>query len=267
MKLPILLSFLAPILALVTSCSFFNQNETQSVQLTPQQVKSTKRFHKEYVIAPGDRLEVLVVQNPGVSRTVQIRPDGKLSLPLLGDVSAAGLTFTQLDHKVTNLFSPRLKDPEVNILAVEVRSPMVYIIGDVPSPLPVELRRASTAAQAIGSAGGFRREASQKGVTLIRLDEAGHLVATNIGNLVEGKNGTLLSLQQVRLQADDIIYVPEGGRSQARRFIDDFINLPLSGVNSLLGTYTNFLLVDSITTQNQLLNDQQEFFQQNTNQP
>lgn len=227
--------------------------EQKIVELTPYQVKSTKRFEKQYVIAPGDTIEVYVAQNPGVSRQTQVRPDGKISLPLLGDIHAAGKTFPGLASVLTQAYSGRLKDPEVNVIAVDVQSPMVYVIGDVTAPQPVSLRQARTAAHAIGATGGFRREAAPQEVALIRLEEDGRLVATTIGNLTEGDSGILLSLQQVSLKADDIIYVPEGKRSKARRFIDDFINLPLSGINSMLSIYTNYLLTDSINTQNKIL--------------
>jgi len=212
-----------------------------------QVIVSEKRFRKEYVFGVGDQLEVLVRKVPEASRTVTIRPDGFVTLPLIDTVKAAGLTAPELKVALTEALGHRLVAPEVNVIAVQTRPPTVYVSGDVNAPIPVPLRTASTAMQAITAAGGFRRSAATRSVYVIRLGEDGHLNAIPVTPAVKGQVGSYLALGEVPLQADDIIFVPESRRSQVTRFIDDMINRPLQGVNSMLSIYFNFKLIEAYT--------------------
>src|SRR5437762_2693728 len=108
---------------------------------SPKIIESEARYHKEYLISPGDRLDIDVrgLQTSRLDQGVLVRPDGFISLPLLKDVKAAGLTFPQLDAKLTALFSQRLVNPEVTVIAKSVREPTVYVLGEVNTPRPVPL--------------------------------------------------------------------------------------------------------------------------------
>src|SRR5207302_6366962 len=127
------------------------------VPVLQEVVQSSIRFRKEYVLAPGDQIEVVVRRVSEVSRAVFIRPDGLFSLPLLQDVPAAGLTPRELSIKLKELFSARLLDPEINVIPMQVRQPVVYVVGDVNNVVATPFRDAPTAIQAITLAGGFRR--------------------------------------------------------------------------------------------------------------
>jgi polysaccharide export outer membrane protein len=207
----------------------------------PQTVRSAARFEKEYVLGVEDQIEVVVQRVPEVSRQVVIRSDGRISLPLLDDVPAAGLTFRQLDARLTELFAARLVSPEVSVIAVRLRQPVVYVAGEVNNPMAVALTDATTAAQAIVRAGGFRRSADTELVTIVRLRDDGYLEAIAAGGQIEGDAGRFMGLQMAPLQADDIIIVPESGRSQFSRFLEDFVNRPLIGLTSVFGTYVNWI--------------------------
>lgn len=230
---------------LFTSCVSPRARISQ-VPVEPQIVQSEARFRKEYLLAPGDQVEVTVLRVTEVSRTVVIRPDGFISLPAINDVEAAGLTVNELRTKLTELLSARLVNPEVAVIAAQVRQPMVYVQGEVNAPAAVSLRTAPTAMQAIASAGGFRRSAANRDVAIIRLNDDGYLRAIRINAAIHGQPGPYMGLESALLQPDDVIFVPESGRSQFIRLVDDFVNHPVQGINSLVGTYLNFKLIQVV---------------------
>lgn len=215
----------------------------EEVTIEPEVTESLRRFERVYALSPGDAVDVLVRGNDAVSRSVVIRPDGFLSLPLLGDVRAEGRAVPELTEELTVLFSERLRDPEVTVIATQVREPMVYVLGEVQQPQPVPHRSAHTAAQAISVCGGFNLTAHKRAVAIIRLTEEGHLRAYTIPVEIEGKPAPYLVLQGKLLQPDDIVYVPPSDIAQVNRFIDDHINKPLSGVNSVLSPAANFFFI------------------------
>jgi polysaccharide export outer membrane protein len=217
------------------------------VPVEPRVIQSATRFHKEYILAPGDQIEVMVRGVPEVSRIVVIRPDGNTSLPLFGEVKVAGLTASEVDIKLTELFSMRLVNPEVTVIASQVHQPMVYVTGDVNNSTVVPLANASTAMQAIAFAGGLRRSAASRDVAIIRLMEDGYLRAIPVDLAIRGQPGPYLALGGAFLQADDIVFVPENGRSQLSRFLDDIVNRPLVGINSVIQLYVNFKFIQELT--------------------
>lgn len=149
-----------------------------------------------------------------------------ISLPMLQDVPAAGLTARELAEDLRSRFSRRLLNPEVAVIPLQVRQPTVFVLGDVKVPAAVPYRSAQTALQAIGMAGGFQRSGAEADVTIIRLSRDGHLEAIPVDVAADGQPGPYLSLARVVLQPDDVIFVPEHGRSQVVRFIDDLIMRP-----------------------------------------
>jgi polysaccharide export outer membrane protein len=214
-----------------------------------QILKSETRFTKQYVLAPADQIEIVVRGVPEVSRTVVIRPDGHISLPLLDDVMAAGMTTGELDAKLTELFSARLVNPEVTIIGAQLRQPMIYVIGDANNTAAIPWRNAPTAVQALAAAGGLRRSAAARQVALLRLSEDGYLQVMPISGDgdAKGQATPYLSMRTTLLQPDDILFIPESGRSQFARFVQDFVAQPLLGINSVVGTYLNFKFVEAVT--------------------
>ncbi|HEX4780913.1 MAG TPA: polysaccharide biosynthesis/export family protein [Usitatibacter sp.] len=198
--------------------------ETHKVQAPPEVIRSSVRFQKEYLLFPGDQVEVAVWHNTDVSRTVTIRPDGYITLPLLQEVQAAGLTPKELAQSITKAYSARLLNPEVTVLPMQVRQPTVYVLGDVKNPGGFPARNAVTAAQAIALAGGSLRSGGESDATLIRLADDGYLDATVIGGRFSvSQVGPYESLAMVMLKPDDIIFIPETGRAQALRLLSDLL--------------------------------------------
>jgi polysaccharide export outer membrane protein len=218
----------------------------QAIRIEPEVMQSATRVRKEYVLGPGDEIDIVVRRTPEVSRPVAVRPDGYVTLPLFDDVMAAGLTPSELDAKLTELFAGRLRDPEVSVIATKVREPVVYVIGEVKNPAVLALRDAPTAMQAIALAGGLSRSAARNDVAVIRVGEDGYIRAHVAGVKAGGQPGPYMALATLPLQADDFVFVPEGGRSQVARFINEMIVQPLQPINLGLAIAANVRIVQQL---------------------
>ena len=216
--------------ALLAGCTA-NYAEPPRRSVPPEVLQSSLKFQKEYLLAVGDQLEVVVWRVPEASRVVVVRSDGNISLPLVQDVQALGLSPRELAAKITEGLSGRLLSPQVSVLPQNVRQPMVYVLGDVNTPAAYPLRGATSALQALALAGGVRRSGSEQDVSLIRLAADGHLQAIPLTtHNLEGQPAPYMNLAGMVLQPDDIVFVPEGGRSQVSRFLDDIVLKPLQTV-------------------------------------
>lgn len=225
------------------SCVSAGTKDTLAVE--PEVLQSLTRYEKAYVLGPGDEINVSVYRNPELSRVSIVRSDGFISIPLLDDVKAAGYTVPELDLRLTERLSTRLVNPEVTVAVTNPREAMVYVFGEVGVATAVPFRQARTAAQAIAMAAGFNVSANRSHVAIIRLDEEGRLRAY-VAEDLSGQPGFYMALQNMHLQPDDLIVVPESTRSQFVRFIQDFLNTPLSGINQALGPYFQFKLISVI---------------------
>jgi len=121
-----------------------------------------------FVIGPEDVLDISVWREPTVSRTVPVRLDGKISLPLLNDIQAAGFTPMQLANTITEKLKKYLTNPQVTVTVTAINSQMVFAVGEVNRPGPIRLLPGMTALQAIASAGGLSQFANQKRAYVLR---------------------------------------------------------------------------------------------------
>jgi polysaccharide export outer membrane protein len=124
-----------------------------------------------YRIGPEDVLQVSVWNNEAMSRTAPVRPDGKISLPLLNDVQAAGLTPMELREQLMGGLAEYMPHPEVSVVVTEVRSFKVAVIGQVPKPDRYELKSAATVMDVLAMAGGFTEYASRSRIVVIRASD------------------------------------------------------------------------------------------------
>jgi polysaccharide biosynthesis/export protein len=122
----------------------------------------------EYVIGPEDVLDVAVWNSPEISRTVPVRPDGKISLPLLNDVQAAGLTPMQLREALGTALTNYIPSPTVSVIVREVHSVKVTVIGEVKTPGRYELKSRSTVLDVLAIAGGLSQYASRSRIVVLR---------------------------------------------------------------------------------------------------
>lgn len=123
-----------------------------------------------YRIGPEDLLQVSVWNNEALSRTVPVRPDGMISLPLVNDVQAAGLTPMELRDFLMKRLAEFVPAPEVSVIIAEVRSLKVSVIGEVPKPGRYDMKSWATVIDALAMAGGFNEYASRSRVVVLRAE-------------------------------------------------------------------------------------------------
>lgn len=222
----------------------------QQTTVAPEVAIAKTRYRKQYVLAAGDQVDIVVLNHPAVSRSCTIRPDGYISLPLLDDVKTAGLTPLELRQVLTDGLAQRLREPEVTVIPTSLRPPAVYVLGEVLKPVVVTLREAPTAADAIGHAGGFTPIAAYRGVVIIRTREDGTCLGMKIetGKL-HGQAGPFLALSGVRLEADDIVFVPRSQIGQLGLYLDQYVNKILMTANTILNTYAQVRWIEVLDKQ------------------
>jgi polysaccharide export outer membrane protein len=159
----------------------------------------------DYVIGPGDVLEILVWKEPDLSRTVTVRMDGKISLPLVDDVQAAGIKPLILKERITQALSGFVDAPAVYVILQEQNSKRIYLVGKVNSPGEYPLKGNMTLLQAIALAGGFAEWAGTGDIVIIRKGPKGQVrIKADYGRAVSGKDIE----QNILLHPDDVIIVP-----------------------------------------------------------
>ena len=121
-----------------------------------------------FLLGPEDIVEVVVWRNPDLSREVVIRPDGLVSLPLIGDVPASGLTAEQLAAEIAERYKEYKENPSVSVHVKEVNSHFIYVVGEINTPGKITLKTYTTILQAISLAGGFTQFASRNDMQVIR---------------------------------------------------------------------------------------------------
>ena len=122
----------------------------------------------EYLISPEDLLYIAVWKNEAISREVPVRPDGMISLPLLNDVRAAGLTPMQLREALIRRLTEYMPGPEVSVIVLEVRGPRVSILGEVAHPGRFELKGRITVLDLLALAGGLTEFAARSRIVVLR---------------------------------------------------------------------------------------------------
>jgi polysaccharide export outer membrane protein len=125
----------------------------------------------DYVLGVEDRLSISVWKEPDLSRTVIIRPDGKVTCQLVGDIQAAGRTAKQLSADLTTALSRFVKEPVVNVTVESIESYKVYVLGQVGTQGALILRRRTRLLEAIALSGGLTQFANRSDVVLIRYDD------------------------------------------------------------------------------------------------
>jgi len=162
----------------------------------------------DYRIGPEDVLDIAVWNNTAISRTVPVRPDGKISLPLLNDVQAAGLTPMQLREVLIKKLAEYTPTPEVSVIIREVHSFKVSVIGEVKRPGRHELKSRATVLDALAMAEGLGEFASRGRIVILRPDGNTLKRIPFNYNKVVSANGANGDLENFLLQPGDIVVVP-----------------------------------------------------------
>jgi polysaccharide biosynthesis/export protein len=158
-----------------------------------------------YVIGPEDVLDISVWKEPDVSRVVPVRPDGRISLPLIDDVQAAGLSPQQLAKSVAEKLKKFLNEPQVTVIVTAMNSQRVFVVGEVLRAGAFPMLPGMTVLQALSSAGGFTTFADVKKIHVMRLRDGKQIeIPFNYREVLKGDN----SGQNIKLEPGDTIVVP-----------------------------------------------------------
>ncbi len=159
----------------------------------------------QYVIGPEDVLYIHVWKEEALTRTVPVRMDGKISLPLVQEIKAAGLTPLQLKEVLFRKLKEFIENPIVSVTVVEANSFRVYVTGQVKSPGIYRLRSETTVVQIISQAGGFTDWANPKKIVVVRKEDGREKrIAVNYKKIMNGSNTS----SNVILKSGDTIIVP-----------------------------------------------------------
>ncbi len=163
-----------------------------------------------FVLGPEDVLDVVVWKNPDLSRQVVIRPDGNISLPLIGDVRSSGMTANQLASDIAIRFKAFKENPSVSVNVLEVNSYYVFVVGEVNTPGKLPLKSYTTILQALSLAGGFTQFASRNDIQVVRnlINAEGAIKEIRIplryDDLISEEGG----VYNITLQSGDTIVIP-----------------------------------------------------------
>lgn len=164
------------------------------------------KLDDSFVIGADDVLAVNVWKEPDISRSVPVRSDGKISLPLVGEMQASGQTPRQLEHEISSKLQSYISEPEVTVIVQEIKSQRFNILGQIARPGSYLLSSTTTVLDAIAVSGGFRDFAKQKAIYVLRQNGDGTMsrLPFNYKDVIKGKNAA----QNIKLRPKDTVYVP-----------------------------------------------------------
>ena len=199
-KLPVF--YFIPFLFLIFSCT------KVGYQIIDRDEKMLAALHqnKPYVLGCGDTLKVTVWRHEEASADAVIMPDGKTSLPLVGEVVAAELTVDEFKDELNRKYSEYITEPHITITVKETNSLKIYVLGEVGKPGEFKLTSNPDVLQAISMAGGFTIYANKSNIDIIRKEGDKKIkINFNYNEVVKGKN----LAQNIPLKAGDVIVVSE----------------------------------------------------------
>lgn len=157
----------------------------------------------DYRLVPGDKLRIEVYKDATLSQSLQIRPDGKITLPLIGDIMAAGATSIELREALTASLKEYNSNPVVTVIVVETVPPEFFVMGEVNTAGTYLLKGQVSVLQALAMAGGFRDFAKTKDIKILRKTPTGvQTLKFNYKDAVKGEG------PQIFLQRGDTVIVP-----------------------------------------------------------
>ncbi len=176
---------------------------------------------QEYLIQPGDQLDIKFFYNPELNEQITVRPDGRIALQLAGEIKTAGLTPAQLTTFLTKTYSAELNNPKITVIVRTFNSQRVYVDGEVNRPGLIVLLAPTTALQSIAQAGGLKDTARSDEVILIRRGTDNRVMSTmlNLDKAIDGTDAT----QDVPLVPYDVVYVPKSHIANVDVWVDQYI--------------------------------------------
>lgn len=176
---------------------------------------------KEYLIQVGDSLDIKFFYDPELNESVLVRPDGWISLQLIQEIRAAGLTPKQLKENLFEKYQTKIKQPEITVLVRSFSAQKVYVDGEVFKPGLVALTGQMTLLQSLALAGGLKDSARSDGIIVIRrsLENRPFSKVINLEKVLDGTDPT----QDLLLLPADIVFVPKSPIANVNLWIDQYI--------------------------------------------
>lgn len=182
---------------------------------------------EEYMMCPGDRLDIVVAGHEDISTDAGaaggkyiVRPDGRLSFPLVGELDITGKTVAALTKELEQRLAEYIINPRVTVNIAQLGTTRVYVLGEVNKPGLYELEKSHKVLDAIGKAQGFTKDAAKKKVFLVHKDHKGEPVKVNLNDIL--KKGDVS--QNYTLQEGDLLYLTSNGRIDFAKDIMPFIS-------------------------------------------
>jgi len=193
----------------LTALPSYAQDKSRPAQSAPPDTadggRKAAKLDSSYTIGPQDVIDIAVWKEPELTRTVPVRPDGKISLPLLNDVQAAGFTPSQLAEQITESLKKYVTNPQVTVIVNQINSQRIYILGEVNRAGAYPLLPNMTVLQGLSSAGGFTQFANIKKIYVLRTENGKQTkYPFNYKEVTNGKSPD----QNIVLKAGDTIMVP-----------------------------------------------------------
>ena len=179
-----------------------SSSDTDAAKEAPSQSASSA----EFVIGSGDVLAINVWKEAEMSKVVPVRSDGRISMPLIGEIQSSGRTPRQLEADITKRLKDYVADPSVTVVVQEIKSQKINVLGMVARPGSYVITNSPTVLDAIALAGGFRDFAKQKSIYVLRQNADGTQARLpfNYKEVIKGANPA----QNVKLQPQDTVVVP-----------------------------------------------------------
>jgi polysaccharide export outer membrane protein len=174
-------------------------------QTQPQPERPRAAVGDDYILQPGDKLRVEVYKDAQLSQSVQVRPDGKITLPLVGDLPAMGMKPLDLRERIAAALRDYVNNPVVTVIVVEGTVPTAYVVGEVNHPGVVTLTAPMTVLQALAVAGGLKDFADAKNIRILRKSTTGQqTIPFNYKDAIKGDGSSAMVLQP-----GDTVVVPD----------------------------------------------------------
>ena len=174
----------------------------------------------EYRIAIGDELHIRFLYQPDNNEQLPVRPDGRISLGVTGEMEVVGLTPVELEKLVVEKASTRLRDPEVTVVVTKVGDKYIYVGGEVMRPGAVILQPGMTPLQAVMQQGGFRPTAKKDSVVLITPSADGKFQASRVNLEQVVEDGVA---ERVRLRPNEVVFIPKSWIGNMNEVVDLYV--------------------------------------------
>ena len=176
----------------------------QSAAARPNSPGATTSAADEYRLGAGDKIRVEVYKDAQLSGAAQVRPDGKITMPLVGDLEATGKTPIELRDTITKALKEYMNNPVVTVIVVEATAATAYVMGEVAHPGAITLQGPVTVLQALALAGGLKDFADSKNIRILRKSVTGvQPIPFNYKDALKGQGG------QIYLRPGDTVVVPD----------------------------------------------------------